>query len=124
MTLRYVLAATALLAAAGAAPPPARAASCDGDWSITLERQVFRGRHEDYVGTLTVASGQYRLKALASFYEMVSEGPIGPDCRLSGARLGFTNRSDTYFLDLDLSASPAKGAWYDSSFREPVTATR
>ncbi len=124
MDIRYALAAACATAAALAAAAPAAAASCDGQWSITLERMLIRGKHEDYVGTLTVANGQYRLKALANIYEMVSEGPVPADCRLTGAKLGFTNRSDSYFLDLDLTANPAKGTWYDQSFREPVTAKR
>lgn len=120
MGVRYALAAMAFLAATASA----QAATCDGEWSITLERMLIRGKHEDYVGSLTVANGQYKLKALANIYEMVSEGPVPADCRLAGAKLGFTNRSDSYFLDLDLSANPAKGTWYDQGFREPVTARK
>jgi hypothetical protein len=121
MKAAWILGAAAVLSAGSL---PAVAASCDGQWSITLERMLIRGKHEDYVGTLTVANGRYTLKALANIYEMVSEGPIGADCKLAGARLGFTNRSDSYFLDLDLAANPAKGTWYDQSFREPVTAKK
>lgn len=124
MKFRYVLAAMAASATPIADTGPALAAGCDGAWSITLERVLFRGTHEDYVGTLTVAQGRYRLKALANIYEMVAEGPIGADCRLAGAKLSFTNRGDSYFLDLDLSVNPAKGTWYDDKFREPVTATK
>lgn len=124
MDIRCALTAAFATAAALSAATPAEAASCDGQWSITLERMLIRGKHEDYVGTLTVANGQYRLKALANIYEMVSEGPVPADCKLAGAKLGFTNRSDTYFLDLDLTTNPTEGTWYDQSFREPVTARK
>lgn len=104
-------------------PSIANAASCEGDWSISLDRTVRGGRSEPYVGKLTVSGNSYTLRAMADIYVMVSEGPIA-DCKLTGAKLSFTNRSSSYAMDLTLNGNAGSGRWYDTTFTKDVIAKR